>query len=182
MNLLFHCSGHCDDGDCANGSLDHDAVAAQFHSHCDRRDWPLAAPQFDTNPGHPLAVRFELPLTESGSDDESLIVMMQLIQLLCDLSDQFNLNWQVGHQLEPQLGSIRNGCPQSTLITELQTSIIVGRSLAAVIVDDEWVDGEFASDQPADPTASASFSDDQAWHDLLQPPEAFARFPEWEEE
>lgn len=135
----------------------------------------------------------ELPLIEV--DDEGIIQIAQHMQLRSDddvqsasleiattveifdaVASEYSMAWKVGHQLEPHLGTIGDGGSTSDVIAEARTAIQVARSLSEMIVDDEFVEPDSVAESPVDD----AIGEDGAWSELLESPDAFIRFPEFE--
>jgi hypothetical protein len=163
-----------------------DSIIAHFRQSCLRIRWYPEAPVIETNQRGQLEVRFCWAVDTHCNEDEVFAQFNQLLETLARLSSDYELNWKVGHALEPDLGTISEGCIATELLAELRTAVTVARSLSPMIVDDEFVDDLWAEEEIGDgehqafgthPLTAAS---DDCWTELLEPDASFTRFPELE--
>ncbi|KAA5547134.1 hypothetical protein FYK55_01585 [Roseiconus nitratireducens] len=204
MKLSFLCLGNIDDPAQVSPGL-YDEVIAQFQSGCDQGHQgaglvdpavciaaTIAVVAVDADHATDVVenrfqVRFEVATEEVSEGGEQRQAVDRILQLLCELSERFPLNWVVGHELDSHLGSIIAGTLQPALLEELETSFHVAQLLGGMLADEGWTDREVAVDESdCDNQPSESLADDpsieceERWNALLDPEETFRRFPEWD--
>lgn len=118
-----------------------------------------------------------LELSRDQTDEIPVELATQMIDVLSVLSAEFGLSWNVGHQFEPQLGTIVNGTPTESLWDEIRTAVQTARSLSGIIIDDEFIEPDSTFEHDEETTG---LGDDQSWNDVFESPDKFIRFPEWE--
>lgn len=154
-----------------------DALKSQFQIACDKCTWMDSQPSIEMADDRcSIEAKLVLELTQPGSSDATVDCAMQMIRVLATLSSEFRLSWNVGHQLDPQLGTIIDGDPSGDLLDEIRTAVTVARSLSEIIVDDEFVepDSSFEHDDQ-----NGGLGDQRSWSDAFETPDPFIRFPEW---
>ena len=133
----------------------------------------------EVNDDHVVTVRFEINLGDSDDIEESVRIATRSVQVFVDLSNEIDVTWNVGHELDPHLGTITSGRTSKTLVDEIRMALNVAQSLAGMIVDDEFVEPESFFDGQSLVKDNA-LTDDESWNGLLEPEDAFIRFPEFE--
>jgi hypothetical protein len=157
-----------------------DAILARFRELWRQCELDAGLPRVDVGEDGSIVItaRLDCSGSDPASDRLSVEPSVQLISILSQLASEYDHDWNVGHQLEPHLGTIAPGLAVQqlqVLTAEVQTSIDVANSLSGLIVDDEFIEPDlpFSPDDPP-------LSDDQAWDDLLESREPFIRFPEFD--
>ncbi|PAY16270.1 hypothetical protein CKO51_27335 [Rhodopirellula sp. SM50] len=115
-------------------------------------------------------------LSDADAPGEPIRIATAAVQLFARLASQFHVSWDVGHELDPHLGCIIGDAAVDELVAEVKTAVEVARSLAELIIDDEFVEPD-ALVMEADATDDR---EDATWEELFQPPDSFIRFPELE--
>lgn len=160
-------------------------VLATLRLHWNRDTNHGVLPVIDVDADRVLQIAIAIHQAESDRAADALQIVTDLAEVLARIASQFGVTWHVGHEHDAHIGSIAAGVPADDVIDELRTAVNVARSLADLIVDDEFVEpdsfllgsddfDEQDVDQDEDCSAEAS------WDDLFQPPESFIRFREFD--
>ena len=153
-----------------------DAILAALPVECETQQIDAATPQVEIVDADTLNIAIVVDLSEAGGGGEPIRIATAAVQLFARLASQFRITWDVGHELDPHLGRIVGDAAVTELIDEVKTAVEVARSLAELIIDDEFV-------EPDAVVMDAGESDDRGdatWEELFQPPDSFIRFPELE--
>ncbi|QDV41745.1 hypothetical protein Enr13x_15880 [Stieleria neptunia] len=153
-----------------------DAILAALPAECETQQIDAATPQIEISDADQLVIAIVVDLSDAGAGAEPIRIATAAVQLFAQLATRFRITWEVGHELDPHLGTIVGDAAMDELIDEVKTAVEVARSLADLIVDDEFV-------EPDAPVMESDDSDDRGdatWEELFQPPDSFIRFPEFD--
>ncbi|WP_372894244.1 hypothetical protein [Stieleria sp.] len=161
-------------------------IVAALPAECRKQQIDAAATQVETIDADTLSVALVVDLSDAELRDaelcdadaaaEPIRIATAAVQLFARLATQFHVSWDVGHELDPHLGRIVADAAVDELVDEVKTAVEVARSLAELIIDDEFVEPD-ALVIEADATDDR---EDATWEELFQPPDSFIRFPELE--
>ncbi|QDV84206.1 hypothetical protein [Planctomycetes bacterium TBK1r] len=156
-------------------------ILAALPAECRKQQIDAAATQVETIDADTLSVALVVDLSDAELRDadaaaEPIRIATAAVQLFARLATQFQISWDVGHELDPHLGRIVADAAVDELVDEVKTAVEVARSLAELIIDDEFVEPD-ALVIEADATDDR---EDATWEELFQPPDSFIRFPELE--
>ncbi|MCS7467942.1 hypothetical protein NZK35_14910 [Stieleria sp. ICT_E10.1] len=158
-----------------------ETIVAALPAECRKQQIDAATPQIEIVDADSLSIAWVVDLGDADVSDpdaaaEPIRIATAAVQLFARLASQFRVSWDVGHELDPHLGRIVGDAAVDELIDEVTTAVEVARSLAELIIDDEFVEPDAlvieanATDEGEDPS----------WVELFQPPDSFIRFPELE--
>ena len=172
MNIQFHYSSSP-----VHSPVRAEELGKQFLTRCEEYALTDSPPWIATKEDCSCEIKLILELTLCETDEALAANATRMIEVLSNLSSKFGLTWNVGHQLEPHLGTIANGVPDEGLVDEIHTAMNVARSLSGLIVDDEFVDPDLTDQGERD---EGEMGDEESWSGLFESPDSFIRFREWE--
>ena len=107
--------------------------------------------------GQSKPIFFPAEVDSGGADLDALPggTVLALAEVLCVLSREHDVDWEIGHNYEPEpIGCICNGIADQDLIEQLETFGSIGDLLDDMLEgdDDQWQDDEldFVDDQSGD--------------------------------
>lgn len=150
------------------------AIMAQFTTSWAQVDLPEIKPAIEIGGDHKVVIQLAVDLSQPPAAGESDELASKMVGVFAELASVFETSWQVGHEFESQLGTIDSTTPLDDLIEEVQTAIKVAGSLTGIIVNDEFVEPDSTF------SGKHEIADDESWSELLESPEGFIRFPEWD--